>query len=126
MRTGRSRARVERNLSMVAGDSGATDTDPAPTSPPPRIMGTFDRGGDIWTGLLTPASDPHLGSELTFVRDWIIGGTRRAGGLVSSELADAVKGSSGEQRIEILRRELDRVLSRGGERAITAPRGEAT
>ncbi|MEX1113351.1 MAG: hypothetical protein WED32_02775 [Patescibacteria group bacterium] len=77
----------------------------------PTIITTIDRDGSFWT-VLVDGDRLDTAATLSFVRDWIVGGTRRIQRQITPAILAALTTGSFESRDALLRRELQDGLAR--------------
>jgi hypothetical protein len=117
IRHGDPRSRVERNLeAVVSGTPTAAASPDHFSATRPIIRAAVERDGELWTAIITASAD-EASCYVTFIRDWIVGGTRRLITAVDAGFLQAVLSAGPEQRTTLLSRELRRALAQ--------PRGAA-
>lgn len=75
------------------------------------ILATLEHDGAIWTACLEPAGSNSTSVSLHFVRDWLIGGTRRTSMPVDTELFALLSEGTTSAIETRLRYELARTVS---------------
>lgn len=107
-------ARVERNLeASVAQEHPRTHPPEGAGLGAPLVRAAVHYEGELWTALVTSSAVDGSG-HVTFIRDWIVGGTRRVIRPLEPGYMKSLLTATRERRSDMLSHELREALVRPG------------